>query len=278
MSLRSGAEACHALPIPATNDADDATPPTKVVQWSHRPPPYRPSTFPEVHARMKDAIPIAAMTAAYLVASRLGLTFAPAGGFGTLVWPATGMSLAALLIFGTRLWPGVFVGATLSSVFLSGAPLSVAAGIGIGNTLEAFTSAYLLRQLPGFQRSLETFGTVIGLLVAAIFSTMISATVGVASLDFGGIIPAGQERATWQGWWIGDMVGALLAAPIILVWTTPPRARFRQHWSEAVLLGAAMIAASLMTFLGDSPGIPTLPTPFHVAFVLLAVVIWAALR
>src|SRR5436190_21926467 len=100
---------------------------------------------------------MAGLAAAYIVAARLGLSFNPVGGFATLVWPPTGIALAALLIFGQRLWPGIFVGAIIANM-LTGAPLAVAMGIGVGNTLEAVAGAYILKRVPGFTRSLETFG------------------------------------------------------------------------------------------------------------------------
>jgi len=231
-----------------------------------------------VHARLKTAIGIAGLTAAYLLTARLGLSFDPVAGFATLVWPPSGIALAALLIFGPRLWPGIFLGATIANV-LTGAPLAVAAGIGVGNTLEAVAGVYVLRRVPGFQRSLETFPTVLGLVFAvAIACTTVSATIGVASLFLGQIVPAAGLGAAWQAWWFGDLIGAMLVTPIILVWSSTPRVKFRRHYGEVAALAAAVIAVSLVTFFGDAPGIPPLPTPFHQAALTLAILIWSALR
>ncbi|MGZ6164025.1 MAG: MASE1 domain-containing protein, partial [Myxococcaceae bacterium] len=63
----------------------------------------------------------------YVAAARLGLQMGPVSGFATLVWPATGIALAALLIRGVRLWPAVLVGAVVANV-LSGASFLVASG------------------------------------------------------------------------------------------------------------------------------------------------------
>ena len=130
----------------------------------------------------------------------------------------------------------------------------------------------------GFTLSLETFGTVLGLVFVAFVCTTISATIGVASLFLGHIVPAAQIGASWQAWWIGDLIGALLVAPIILVWTSPPRVQCSQNRGEAAALAAAVVAVSLVTFFGDAPGIPLLPTPFHQAALTLAILIWSALR
>src|SRR6266702_382557 len=91
-----------------------------------------------------------ALAAVYVCAGRLGLMLGPVHLFASLVWAPTGISLAALLLGGIDLWPGVALGALLVNLW-TGAPLPVALGIGLGNTLEACAGAYLLRRLGGFR-------------------------------------------------------------------------------------------------------------------------------
>ena len=59
----------------------------------------------------------------------------------TLVWPPTGLSLAALLMIDIKVWPGVFLGAFVANI-TTHEPLIVASGIAMGNTLEAVTAAW----------------------------------------------------------------------------------------------------------------------------------------
>src|SRR3954452_20326733 len=80
---------------------------------------------------------------AYFVTARLGLLLDAVAGFATLVWPPTGIALAALLLFGTRLWPGVLAGALCVNLVV-GASLPVASAIAVGNTLEALAGTFLL--------------------------------------------------------------------------------------------------------------------------------------
>jgi signal transduction histidine kinase len=75
-------------------------------------------------------------------------------GNNTLVWPPTGIALAALLLFGSDLWPGVALGAFLGAV-ATGVPLAVALGVSAGNTLEAL-SAVLLRRVVTLSEFLAT--------------------------------------------------------------------------------------------------------------------------
>ena len=231
-----------------------------------------------MRTRGREFLTIFGLAVVYFVAARLGLAFDAVSGFATLVWPPTGIALAAVLLYGYRVWPGIFLGANLANI-VTGAPLLVGVGIGIGNSLEALAAAYLLRRIPRFSITLENASSAVGLIVlASLVSTVISASIGVASLHLGGIVPSSQILETLRAWWVGDMVGALLIAPLILVWASSPRARFRQRWPEQLALGVSVVAVSVTTFFSGVPGLPTLPTPLHQLAPLFVVLIWAALR
>src|SRR3954466_12650352 len=88
----------------------------------------------------------ALLVLAYFVTARLGLLLDAVSGFATLVWPPTGIALAALLLFGRRLWPGVLLGAACVNL-VAGASLPVALAIGAGNTLEVLAGSALLRRV-----------------------------------------------------------------------------------------------------------------------------------
>ena len=97
----------------------------------------RQATMPEQFAPMKlrrgDVALILGLAVVYVTAARLGLMLDAVAGFATLVWPPTGISIAARLLFGNRLWPGVFLGAVTANL-LTGAALAVALAIGASNT------------------------------------------------------------------------------------------------------------------------------------------------
>ncbi len=56
------------------------------------------------------------LTAVYVGAAKLGLTMASLNGNVTIIWPPTGIALAALVLGGVRLWPGVAMGAFLAAL------------------------------------------------------------------------------------------------------------------------------------------------------------------
>jgi signal transduction histidine kinase len=224
---------------------------------------------------------IVLLAAVYAVLARLGLMMDAVAGFATLVWPPTGIALAALLTFGFSLWPGVALGALVANLW-AGAPLLVAAGIAIGNTLEALIGAYLLRHFVGFRGTLERLVDVIGLVVfAGLLSTTVSATVGVTSLFLGGIIDRAHIPNAWSAWWLGDLMGDLVVAPVMLSWLWRPwpagpsrYPHFGLRVAEAISLFLLTVGLTATIFGPSSVGLYSMK---HV-YSLFPVLIWAALR
>jgi MASE1 protein len=76
-------------------------------------------------------------------------------------------------------------------------PFLVAAGIATGNTLEAVAAAWAVRRFVGTGNAVNWLRYAIGLVVlGALASTIISATIGVASLCTGGL----QPWAAFKSW------------------------------------------------------------------------------
>jgi PAS domain S-box-containing protein len=210
--------------------------------------------------------------AAYVATAKLGLALDPVGGFATLVWPPTGLALAALVRLGPGLWPAVAAGAFVANLW-SGAPAWVAAGIALGNTLEAALGALWLRRQRGYTGPIQRVRHAGAWLAAALACPLVSASLGVLSLWCGGVLSASRAPAAWQAWWLGDVLGALVVAPVLLNWGGDPKAeRGKGRALEAALLIVAVLASAALSFSGD-PAAP-LRRP-HMIFPAL---IWAAIR
>ncbi len=211
----------------------------------------------------------------YHLAARLGLSMAYLQDNTSPVWPPTGIALAALLIFGTSRWPGITLGVLLGSL-LTGAPLNLALGMSIGNTLEALIGAYILQRYVNFHPAMDRIQDVIGLVVVAIFSTMLSATAGASTLVFIDFAPIEAFGSIWITWWIGDLLGALVVAPFLLVWS---QAKFnlgtRQKILEAALVFSLLGIVTWYVFIYQ-----TSTSIYHQAllYLIFPVVIWAAIR
>src|SRR5262245_61469524 len=101
-----------------------------------------------------NAAALVGLAAVYYAAANLGLSMAFVAEQVTVVWPPTGIAIAALLGLGLRFWPAVAVGAFVANV-TTGAPAAAAAGIAAGNTLEAVLPAWALRRYFDFNPRLE---------------------------------------------------------------------------------------------------------------------------
>jgi PAS domain S-box-containing protein len=221
------------------------------------------------------AVQVALLAAVYFGAAKLGLTMAFVSEQVTAVWPPTGIALAALLLFGYRAWPGIALGAFLANA-TAHESLATAAGIALGNTLEALAGAWMLRRLVKFDPALGRVRDVLGLVVlAAGLSTMVSATVGVTSLCLGGVKPWAAYPALWSVWWLGDAMGALVVAPLLLTWAGWRALPWRpQRLAEGGALLLALVAVSLSVFAGPF----ALVSHPALAYAIFPFVIWAALR
>jgi integral membrane sensor domain MASE1/anti-sigma regulatory factor (Ser/Thr protein kinase) len=215
------------------------------------------------------AVKLALIAGAYYGSAKLGLDLAFATRSVTAIWPPTGIALAALVLWGYRVWPGVAVGAFLANSW-TGVPLVTVLGITCGNTLEAFVGAYLLRRLGGFRPSLERLRDVLALVVlAAVVSTTIAATIGVMSLVIGDAVSFDDFGSVWRVWWLGDMGGDLLVAPVLMVAATQwPFSRAPGRAREAAVLAAVLIAVSVFVFSQGT----------NLAYLVFPGLIWAALR
>jgi signal transduction histidine kinase len=222
------------------------------------------------------ALEYGAVFVAYGATARIGLSFDALGGIATTVWPPTGIALAALVLRGPRLWPAV-VAAALAVNAATGIPLWSAAIIAVGNTLEALAGATLLLRF-GFDARLQRVRDVL-LLVgpAALVSTLISASFGLASAALAHVRPAESYAAFWSVWWVGDAMGDLLVAPLICVWVTQARlSRQALRWLEAILLGVALTALSLVMFQHMIP-VRAIQL-MRGTYAIVPLLIWAALR
>src|SRR5262249_10251608 len=137
----------------------------------------------------------------------------------SIVWPASGLALAAVLIFGYRVWPGIAAGA-LGAYLSQNQPLPVAAAIATGNTLEPLVGAWLLWRVIRIDISLERLRDVLGLMVmGGALATMIAATIGATAVCADGGVPWSRFEAVWFTWWVGDGQAILLVAPFVLTWS-----------------------------------------------------------
>ncbi len=212
----------------------------------------------------------------YLIAGKLGLRLAFVNPSATAVWPPTGIALAALLILDYQVWPGVFLGAFLVNITTAGS-IATSVGIAVGNTLEALVGCYLVNRFAhgdkAFSRAQDIFRFAA---LAGLVSTSVSATLGVASLSLGGLARWSEFGAIWSTWWLGDAGGALVVAPLLVLWLRDPHLRWpRVQVAEAVVLLIGILFIGQSIFGGF---FPSSTRNYPLEFLCIPFLIWAAFR
>ena len=139
-----------------------------------------------------------------------------------VVWPASGVALAGLLLADRRqryaLAAVIFI--TGTSVYLINShTLFTSAGLTMADTLEAVLGAWLMIRLCGeritFSRPKQVAVLVSISAFVSVITTMIEA----------GLSPSSDETAfinDWLTWWIADGTGIIFLTPLIITWAARP--------------------------------------------------------
>jgi len=212
------------------------------------------------------------LAAVYFVAGKLASLVANPDA-GAVLWPCTGIGIAALLIFGYEVWPGILVGAFFASLTSLGAA-ATALGTAAVQTLEALTATYLVNR---FARGKEVFERAKDVFKFAALVGLVSAVVNTAliamNLALGGVA---RWEVFWAISWTGDAAGAVMVTPLLLLWWENPRPRWtRAQIAELNLLFLGLCVTGMIVFGGafeaglKSNAVEYLCVPF---------LIWAAFR
>ncbi len=223
----------------------------------------------------RNLLAVAGVATAYVLSAQLGLQLAAYANNVTLVWPPSGIALAALLLGGLRLVPAIAIGA-FSATALTGAPVLFAISTGIGNTLEACLGYFLLRHILSDLPRLSSLRQVLHFAVrGAVLSPIPGCLIGAASLLFNSMIPGSEFIRAMFVWWFGDAMGILIIAPLLL---TLPYQRLRRPTPERMLEFGSLLASVL--FLGIvtyGNGVSeNLEGPL--SYAVFPLIAWAALR
>ena len=216
---------------------------------------------------------LAFVFALYFGAGKLGLAVPFTSSNVSPIWPAAGVAVAAVLIWGIQIAPAIAFAAFLVN-FLTPVPTFASIAIGLGNASSAVIAGYFLKHVADFETSLPRLKDVLRLVVvAAVLATAVAASVGVTALTLVDAKAWTGYGSAWRIWWLGDAMGVLVVAPLLL--TGRDLLHIRRGWRvlEACLLSIAILVTSAAIF---SPW--TTVRDDVLAFVVFPFIIWAALR
>lgn len=147
-------------------------------------------------------------------------------GFATPVWPAAGIALASVLLWGYSYLPAIFLGSFFTNLFIASdggtvfliKPILVGFFIAIGATLQALISSLLVKKFVVFPNRLEEEKTIfIIIFFGALIGCFVNATIGPLTLLSAGFINIESFLINSFIWWIGDAMGVILCAPVLLI-------------------------------------------------------------
>ena len=227
------------------------------------------------HPLGSDALVLILVGCGYFTLAYLGLRLASINPSATPVWPATGLAIGAILLWGNRIAPAILIGAFLINQLTAGSIFTSLAIAG-GNTLEAVIAGYLVRRWAEGDQVFDTPTGVSKFALISVAATFVSATIGVSSLTLAGYAEVSSFFSVWLTWWLGDLAGALVVAPVVVLWAksepsslTPPQiTRTGLTYLGAIAVGAIAFSPLLQqTTLHDA-----------LIFVVILPLLWASLR
>ncbi len=195
----------------------------------------------------------------YVAGARLGVLLALLPDWNvTLVWPPSGVALAAVLLGGRNALPGIFLGAFFATLIQQPPPLTpmtfyVGLAISLAPALSAVAASGMLKRIvPKVPHASSAMDLLKGCIAIGVAST-IAASAGIGILYVFGLVSANEVGVTWSLWWLADFCGMLIFGPI--AWLVARL--WKEHRSEfrpgplvpAIMLNSVFAALALLAFM-----------------------------
>jgi integral membrane sensor domain MASE1/DNA-binding CsgD family transcriptional regulator len=230
---------------------------------------------PRAHPLGSDVLALILVGLAYFTFAYLGLRLASINPSATPIWPPTGLAIAAMLLWGHRIAPAIFVAAFLINQLTAGS-IFTSLAIGSGNTLEAVIAGYLVRHWAEGEQVFDTPTGIAKFTLISLTVTLVSATIGVGSLTVAGYAEVSNFISVWLTWWFGDVAGALVVAPVVVLWAKSEPASLRPpQITRTGLTYLATVAAGVIAF---TPLLHHTLARDALAFLVVPPLLWASLR
>jgi serine phosphatase RsbU (regulator of sigma subunit)/integral membrane sensor domain MASE1 len=234
---------------------------------------------PESHI-FKDISRIIGIAGLYFLLARIGQCLAVEPGNVTPIWPASGFAFVVALRRTRYGWIGLWLGNFLANTWAfldlstaGDALRTIVTGLAIGpaDVLQAYGGAWLFRRCEPSGSRLDSIRAVYCFVASQSVACLASASFGVLALCTGQIIGWEDFSYTWLTWYLGDAVGIITFAPVLLTWRIAPG--LFKNTSESVELLLMVVLGLLLSLLvfTDVSDVSLFALP-------IGVLLWAAVR
>ena len=215
--------------------------------------------------KARDLSPLATGVV-YFVAAALTLHFVGGGDGIAVLWPASGLALAILLMR-TRGHAAIHVAAiatgSLAANLIFAGEVAVSLGYTLANIIEPITIIWLLKTVLGRRLSFSEPRDLLWFCIGAVAGCALGAVVATAftlapSVNF------------WLSWFSTDVLGILTVTPLTMIGAKAVRGERRDlhRMGEAAATFALIIAVSWAVF--SQPGSPILFLPMFLVLIAAA--------
>lgn len=218
----------------------------------------------------------------YLLTAFLSVLWASPNLLISAFWPPTGIILAMMILTNYRVYPGFFLAAFIFTMYtnyqgIAGhqhlilewqywlANLIMAIFDIVGPLIAAWLILYFTHTKTPFYNVRDVF---IFIFIGAYLGAMISPSIAIPGLIYLKLSSPSEAAGSWLTWWLGDAVGILAIAPIILLFSQEKKIfPWEKTMEFASLLLLLSIAIVMIYYLH-----------YPISYTLIPFCIWAAVR
>ncbi|MEO8160447.1 MAG: diguanylate cyclase, partial [Arenimonas sp.] len=216
----------------------------------------------------------------YLAATWFADRLIAAPGSASLLWPAAGLALAAVVRYGLRWAWFVPVALLIAHLSFSPVPMAFIPFSLASNLFGVLAGGWLVRNAPQSEHMDIRFG--FRVLAGALLMAAVSAAIGVGGMQATGMLPEGSILNASIKWFMGDLLGIVAVAPSLLLlnFRHPTRGGVnretsRSAESEKLAWNVVLVCSFLLMAWGGAVGSAY---ALGLSALPLAVSVWSALR
>ncbi len=194
----------------------------------------------------------------YVLASKLGDLFVIPPGFVSVTWPAAGVGLGFVYVLGNKAAICVFLARFIMVVAVYKTPdfsdILVTTSLATGAALHAIVGTYLIRRFTSAELYMGSLRDIlIFLLIGGPITCAMTATIsGLAFANFASL-SSGDFVDFIKIWWVGDIFGVIVFAPLTVVILSHIRCRNKLAKSTFfTIIVPLLVSISVFIFVFDS--------------------------